>query len=75
MAQNSDTMHFKTDPDTVALLEALDDFAKKRFHEDDVKLGPGQYPFKSAILRKSLRIAAPAIRSGLEREGVEFLYS
>jgi len=67
-------MNFRADAETVTTLDELNDLAVKRHQEDDVKLGPGQFPFKSQIIRRALQIAAPAIRSGLKEEGVLFLF-
>lgn len=75
MIEHSQPVHIKVDERAAALLDELDELAKRRHKEEETRLGPGQYPFKSAILRKSLSVAAPAIRRGLEKEGVVFLYS
>lgn len=68
-------VNFMADEATAITLDELNDLAKDRYREDGTKLGPGQFPFKSQILRKALQIAAPAIRTGLKEEGVLFLFS
>jgi hypothetical protein len=73
MAQ--EMMNFRAEQETVKILDELNNLAVQRHREDNVKLGPGQFPFRSQIIRKALQIAAPAIRSGLEEEGVLFLFA
>ena len=74
MGNQDPLVNFTADTKTVTLLDELNDLAKRRHREEKTVLGPGQYPFKSQILRRALEIAAPAIRMGLKEEGVVFLF-
>lgn len=74
MKPDSKLINFIADEATRATLDELNTVAEARYREEDVTLGPGQYPFKSQILRKALQVAAPVIRKGLTREGIAFLF-
>ena len=67
------TRHITLDERSEHTLTELNELAEERYPDSDVKVSAGQYPFRSAIIRRALQIAAPAIRSGLEQEGVAFL--
>jgi hypothetical protein len=73
MTNENNKIMFRADDDTKAVLDALDELATQLFHETGEHLGPGVFPFKSVIIRKAIRVAAPEIRAGLLEEGIPYL--
>lgn len=73
LVTENNKMMFRADEATLLTLERLNTLAEEKFRAGEEHLGPGVYPFKSAIIRKALAIAAPAVQQGLEEEGIVFL--